>query len=103
MEFTQPLGVGLGLAVRINPQYSHPVLMGQCSNSHATINETQENSCNTGNLLGNVCAGSQKMQECENHIDNVRTRQTDELQWMTSQTSHTKQLHKSIAQLNHTG
>ena len=43
------------------------------------------------------------MWECENHADNVQTRQTDESWWMTSQTSHTKQSHKSIAQLNHTG
>ena len=40
------------------------------------------------------------MQECE--VDNVQTTQTDELCWMTSQMSHAKQLHKSIAQINHT-
>ena len=27
MEVTQPLRVGLGLAVGLNPQYSHPVCM----------------------------------------------------------------------------
>ena len=42
MEFTQPLGVGLGLAVRINNQYSHPVCMGRCTDAFATINDTQE-------------------------------------------------------------
>ena len=42
------------------------------------------------------------MCEFKNH-DDMQTRQTDEMQWMMSQTSHTKQLHKSIAQLNHTG
>ena len=38
----------------------------------------------------------------KNHADNMQTRQTDELQWMTSQMSHTKQLYKSVAQINHT-
>ena len=42
MEFTQPLGVGLGLVVRINNQYSHPVCMGRCTDDYATINDTQE-------------------------------------------------------------
>ena len=41
------------------------------------------------------------MQECENHVYDVQMRQTDESWWMTSQMSHTKQSHKSIAQLNH--
>ena len=41
------------------------------------------------------------MWECEKHVDDVQMRQTNELQWMTSQTSHTKQLQKSITQLNH--
>ena len=44
------------------------------------------------------------MWECENCADDVQMRQTDELQWMTSQTSHTtRQSHKSIAELNHIG
>ena len=30
------------------------------------------------------------MQECEKHANNMQTRQTDELQWMTSQLSHAK-------------
>ena len=38
----QPLGVGLGLAVRINNQYSHPVCMGRHTDTYATINDTQE-------------------------------------------------------------
>ena len=42
MELTQPLGVGLGLVVRINNQYSHPVFMGQCLNIYATINECRK-------------------------------------------------------------
>ena len=44
-----------------------------------------------------------KMWEYENHVDDMQTRQTDELWWMTSQMSHTKQSHKLIAQLNHMG
>ena len=42
-----------------------------------------------------------KLQECENHVNNVQMRLTDETWWMMSQTSHTKQSHKSITQLNH--
>ena len=42
VEFTQPLGVGLGLVVRINNQYSHPVCMGRCTDAYTTINDTQE-------------------------------------------------------------
>ena len=49
-----------------------------------------EISQNTGHLLGNVYMGSGKMQAHENCVDDVQTRQTDELQWMMSQTSHTK-------------
>ena len=43
------------------------------------------------------------MWECENHVDDMQMRQTDKLQWVTSQLSHMKQLHKSIAQMNCTG
>ena len=43
--------------------------------------------------------GSGKMREHDKHVDDVQTRQADESWWMTSQMSHTKQLHKSIAQL----
>ena len=43
------------------------------------------------------------MQECENHVDDVQTRQTDESQRMMSQTNYTRQSHKSITQLNHMG
>ena len=42
VEFTQPLGVGLGLAVRINNQYSHPVFTGRCTDNFTTINNTRE-------------------------------------------------------------
>ena len=57
VEFTQPLGVGLGLAVRINNQYSHPVCTGRCTDAYTTINDTLEISQNTGYLLGNIDAG----------------------------------------------
>ena len=43
------------------------------------------------------------MQEFENHVDDVQTRQIDEKWWMMSQMSQTKQSHKSITQLNHMG
>ena len=42
VEFTQPLGVGLGLAVRINNQYSHPVCTGRHTDDYTTINNTRE-------------------------------------------------------------
>ena len=42
VEFTQPLGVGQGLVVRINNQYSPPVCMGRHTDTYATINDTQE-------------------------------------------------------------
>ena len=42
VEFTQPLGVGLGSAVRINNQYSHPVCTGRRTDTYTTINDTWE-------------------------------------------------------------
>ena len=42
VEFTQPLGVGLGLAVGINTQYSHPVCTGTRTDDYMTINDTWE-------------------------------------------------------------
>ena len=60
MEFTQPLGVGLGLAVRINNQYGHPVCTGRRTDDFATINDTWEISSITGYLHGNVDAGTQE-------------------------------------------
>ena len=47
--------------------------------------------------------GITKIQECENCVNDVQMTLTDESWWMTSQMSHTKQLHKSITQLIHTG
>ena len=43
------------------------------------------------------------MWEDENGMDDVEMRQTDKSQWTMLQMSHTKQLHKSITQLNHMG
>ena len=43
------------------------------------------------------------MWECENCADDMQMRHIDELQWVMLQMSHTKQLHKSITQLNHMG
>ena len=84
VEFTQLLRVGLGLADGLSPQYSHPVFTGLLSIMHRTINEMWENSLSTGYLLGNVYVGLGKMQECENHVNNVQMRQTDESWWMMS-------------------
>ena len=42
VEFTKPIGVGLGLVVRINNKYSHPACMGRCTDDYATINDTWE-------------------------------------------------------------
>ena len=49
-------------------------------------------------LLSNVYTGLGKMRECENHTDDVQTRQTDELHKMITQINCTNESHKSIAQ-----
>ena len=50
--------------------------------------------------LGMFTQDQEKMWEHESHADDVKMRQTDKSQWMTSQMSHTKQSDKSIGQLN---
>ena len=60
MEFTQPLAVGLGLAVRINNQYSDPGHTGRRTGTYATINDTWEISWKTSYLLSNVDMGIQE-------------------------------------------
>ena len=90
MEFTQPLGVGLGLAVRINNQYSHPVCTGRRMDFYTTINDMQEISWNTSYLLGNVYVGIGEFAGMGYHVDDVQTMQTVKLQLMTSHGSHTK-------------
>ena len=98
MEFTQPLGVGLGLVVRINNQYSHPVCMGRHTDAYTTINDTQEYHGNTGYSLGNVDAGIQDLAGTGNCMDDGQMTQTDESQMMTSHQGRTSQSHKQIAQ-----
>ena len=49
--------VGLGLAVRINNQYSHPVCMGRCTDAYTTIIDIWEISQLTSYLLENEDAG----------------------------------------------
>ena len=56
----------------------------------------------TGYLLGNVDRGIHEFMGMGYHMDDMQTTQTDELQMMTSCGSCTSQLHKSIAQTNHT-
>ena len=56
----------------------------------------------TSYLLRNVDAGIQEFTGTGYHVDNVQTMWTDESQMMTSCGSHTKQLHKSITQMNRT-
>ena len=90
MEFTQPLGFGLGLAVRINNQYSHPVCTGRCTDTYETINDTQEISRKTSYLLGNIHRGIGEFVGMGYHVDDVQMMQTIELQLMMSHGSHTK-------------
>ena len=84
MEFTQPVGVGLGLAVRINNQYSHPVFMGYCLDAYTTINDMWEISWNTGYLLSNVNVGIGEITGMGYHVNDVQMMQTDESQLMMS-------------------
>ena len=56
----------------------------------------------TGFLLGDIDAGIWESVGTGYCVDDMQTMWTDELQMMTSCGSHTSQLHKSIAQTNHT-
>ena len=98
----QPLGVGLGLAVRITNQYSHPVCTGKYTDAYASINDMREISWSTGYLLSNIYVGIGEIMGMGYHVDNVQMMQTNKSQLMTSWGSCTKQLHKSITQMNHT-
>ena len=95
---TTSIGVGLGLAVRVNNQYSHPVCMGRCKDVFATINNMWEISWKTGYLLGNIDAGIGEFAGMGYHVDDVQMMPPVESQLMMSRGSHTKQSHKSIAQ-----
>ena len=102
VEFTQPLGVGLGLVFRINNQYSHPVCMGRCTDAYTTINDTWEISQKTGYLLRNVHTGIREIAGTAYHVDDMQMMQTIKSQLMMSHGSCKKQLHKSITQMNYT-
>ena len=56
----------------------------------------------TGYLLGNVDTGIWEFAGMGYCMDDMRMMQTDESQMMMSCGSRTSQLHKSIAQMNHT-
>ena len=102
MEFTQRLGVGLGLAVGINPHYSHPVFTDNaqiCTQQSMRHRKT----CGIPVTYSGMLMQDQEHVGNENHADDMQMRQTDKSWWMMSQTSHTKQSHKSVAQLNHMG
>ena len=90
MEITQPLGVRLGLADRINIQYCHPVCMGRHTDAYATINDMWGISWNTGYLLRNVYAGIGEIVGTGYCVDDMQMMQTVESQLMMSQGSHTK-------------
>ena len=79
MEFTQPLGVGLGLVLGLNPQDSHPVCIRAQSHMHATINGTWENSWESSNSNGIWYSGIIKTWELVKCVNDVQMRQTDEL------------------------
>ena len=56
----------------------------------------------TGYLLENIDMGIQEFAGTGYHVDDVQTTWTDKSQMMTSHGSRTSQLHKKIAQMNHT-
>ena len=94
MEFTQPLGVGLGLAVRINNQYSHPVCMGRRMDAYGTINNTWEISWKTGYLLSNIDAGIWEFAGMEFHVNDVQMMHQLGYHWEVAQNDCTNQSHK---------
>ena len=100
MEFTQPLGVGLGLVVRINNQYSHPVCMGRCTDAYTTIKIHGKYHRKTSYLLGNIDEGIGEFTGTGYCVDNMQMMQTIKSQLMMSHGSCTKRSHKSIAQTN---
>ena len=53
-------------------------------------------------MLGNVDAGTQEFTGMGNHVNEGQTRQTDELQMMTSHQGHTSESDKQITQTNRT-
>ena len=99
MEFTQPLGVGLGLATTNTvTQYvwEDAQMLMQKSMIHGKYHGK------TNYLLGNVDVGIREFVGMGYRVDNMQMMQTDEFQMMTSRGTCTSQSHKSIAQMNHT-
>ena len=76
MEFTQALGVGLGLVVRINNHDSHPVCMGRHTDAYATINHTWEIPWKTSYLLSIVYAGIGEFMGMGYCVDDMQMMQT---------------------------
>ena len=99
VESTQPLGVRLGLAVRINNQYSHPVCKGRCMDDYTTINDTREILQKTTYLLRNIDMGTREFVGMGYCVDNVQRTWMDESQMKMSsgvtQVNHTNELHKT--------
>ena len=79
VEFTQPMRVGLGLAVGLNPNTSTQCLQ---DNTQMCMQQSRRHQKTCGTLVtysGNIMWESQKMQEHENHVNNMQMQQTDEL------------------------
>ena len=90
MEFTQPLGVGLGLAVRINNHSTVTQYVwedAQTLMQQSTIHGKYHGK--TGYLLRNVDMGIWEFMGTGYHVDDMQTMQMDESQMMTSCRSHT--------------
>ena len=98
VEFTQPLGVGLGLAVRIINQYSHPVCTGRHTDAYTTINDTQEISRDYQLLTQECLRGNSGIHRngklCGQQADETDRQVTDDDVMLGS--------HKSTAQTNRT-
>ena len=58
---------------------------------------------NTGYLLRNIGTGIRELAGTGYHVDDMQMMQAIKSKLMMSHGSHTKQLHKSITQTNHTG
>ena len=98
MELTQPLEDGLGLVVRINNQYSHPVCIGRCTDTYTTINNmweiSWENQLLTQECRCRYCEIFRNRILCGRHADDANNRViVDDITWKS---------HKTIAQINHT-
>ena len=110
MEFTQPLGVGLGLVVRINIQYCHQVCTGRRTETYATINDTWEISQENWLLTWEHSHGYWGIHgngipcgQCADDAD--RQVAVDDVMWklhkMITQINCTNESHKQITQNNH--